>query len=277
MFDAALGRQVEEAAARAAHARVGARRAADRRPLPTARRPAQRARSPASRRSPGSPSATARLLPAGRLHPRRGGQRARGAAGREGARAGLPGRRSPGSRRDPGRDLTVAVNLSSRQFEPRRPAVGGQVDAGADRAGAELPPSRAHRDGDHGPAPRHPAAARADPGPRRGDGPRRLRDRLRLADAPAPAAAELRQDRPVVRAGPGDRPGGRAHRLRRHRPGGQPRPALDRRGRRDGGAARSAARPRLRPGPGLPVRPADAAGPGTRGDRRCARGDECST
>ena len=50
----------------------------------------------------------------------------------------------------------------------------------------------------------------------------------------------------------------RAHRGGRRRPRRQPRPALDRRGCRDDRTAPPAARARLRPGPGLPLRPADA-------------------
>ena len=169
-------------------------------------------------------------------------------------------------------ELNIAVNLSSRQFEAGDlPAViAGHLQRtglSAERLHLELTETavmdlhadlldQLNRIAVNGRARR----------------PRRLRHRLRLAHAPAAPAADVREGRPLVRARPRHQRRGRADRRRRRRPRRQPRPALDRRGRRDGRSAAAPAGARLRPGAGLPVRPAARArGPPGR-DRAARRG-----
>ena len=189
VFDAALGRQVQQRSV----ARSGccSRRSTSpgRRPLPADRRSRHRQR----RRLRGArPDRASRRLdpPAGGLHPGRRGERARRAARRAGARASRCARRA----RWPA-DGTAAPADRRRQplrapVRARRPAGARRRAARAHRAGPELPAPRAHRDRDHGPAPRPARPARPDPRPRRADRPRRLRHRLRLAHPPAPPAAD---------------------------------------------------------------------------------------
>ena len=85
---------------------------------------------------------------------------------------------------------------------------------------------------------------RPDPGDGRPDRPRRLRHRLLLARLPADLPAAVPEDRPLLRQ-PARHPPGRCRRRRGRRPGARPRPAGDRRGRRDRGAARHPAPGRL--------------------------------
>ena len=72
----------------------------------------------------------------------------------------------------PERPLTVAVNLSARQFEPGDLPALVRATLAQNGTGPGVSAPRAHRDGDHRPAPRHPSAARAHQGPRRADRPR---------------------------------------------------------------------------------------------------------
>ena len=195
------------------------------------------------------------------VHPRRRGQRPRRAARHPGSRDGLPRGGNLAGDRTPDSPTTVAVNLSARQVEAGNLPALSSGPSRAGRPGPEVPASRAHRDRAHRSAPGPRRAARAHQGSRRGDRPRRLRDRLRLAHPPAPSPPHVREDRPGLREGPGDRHGRRAHRRCRCGPGRESRPALHRRRRGDTRATRPPAGARLRPGPGLffsrPLSPGD--------------------
>ena len=185
---------------------VGARRPPGRRPLPTDRRPRHRQRRRLRGARPDRPRRRHDAAPGG-IHPGGRGERAGRArsapqvlamACQEAHRWPLSARRPPADRR---RQPVRPPVRTGRPTGARAPLRRGR------RPGAGVPPPRAHRDGDHRPAPRHPPAAGPRPRPGRRDRPRRLRHRLRLAHPPAPAAADLREDRPLVRARPRDRQG----------------------------------------------------------------------
>src|SRR5690606_6951462 len=103
---------------------------------------------------------------------------------------------------------------------------------------------------------------------RREDVPRRLRHRLLLTRAPAAAAGQRTQDRPVLRGPARRRPRGRRDRALHDRPRPLPRPARRRRGSRGRRDLGTPARPALRRRPGLARGGRDAA----RRDHRLAPG-----
>ena len=150
----------------------------------------------------------------------------------------------PGARHRLRRGPAVAANHGRAPHDGRRQPLGSTVRArrpgrhhpaaartNRSRPGAPAP--RAHRDGDHGSASGPPRSAGGDQGTGSADRPRRLRYRLRIAHAPAPASPQLRQDRSVVRRRHRDGGIGRTHRLGRHRPRRETRLAFRRRRRRD--------------------------------------------
>ncbi len=154
--------------------------------------------------------------------------------------------------RDAGMNMSVAVNMAMRNlldlnFPDRVTETLAEVAARADGARA-----RDHREHDHGrPVPRHVGAA-----PPQRDGreavDRRLRYRLLVARVSEAAARRRGEDRQVVRS---RHVGGRQRRRDRpldDRPGPQPRAAGGRRRRGDERHLDGAARPRVRPGAGLP-------------------------
>ena len=260
VFDAALGRQVQQRAA----AQQMLQSALDDRRVVVHYQPLVDLATGTRRRlrgaRPDHASATARscppptfipvaedsglVVPLGAAGPRagvRGGARL-AAAGRSG--------RAADRRRQP---LVAPVRAG-------RPAHGRAEHPERSRASTRAPASRAHRDRDHGSAT-----------PRSSSSSTRIRDlgvQIGLDDFGTGYASltHLRRlpltfvkiDQSFVSGlGPDDEDerivgGGR-------RPRRQPRPALDRRGRRDRGAARAPARARLRPGAGLPLRAAVAA------------------
>ena len=154
--------------------------------------------------------------------------------------------------RDAGMNISVAVNMAMRNlldlnFPDRVAETAREVAARADGARA-----RDHREHDHGrPVPRDVGAA-----PPERDGreavDRRLRHRLLVARVPEAAARGRGEDRQVVRARHVGRRQRRRDRPLDDRPGPQPRAAGRRRGRGDERHLDGAARPRLRPGAGLP-------------------------
>ncbi len=162
------------------------------------------------------------------------------------------------------RRLTLSVNVSPRQLTGSQ--FGAHVAAGrrAERDAARDAGARDHRERpdqrDRGTPGLDPEPARARPAAP----PRRLRDRLLLAQLPEAVPPRRHQDRPRVRRRPRHRR--RRHRDRRgdHRHGSSPRPQGRRRGRRDTGTARAASRARLPARSGLPVLASPA--------RRAARG-----
>ena len=109
-----------------------------------------------------------------------------------------------------------------------------------------------------------PAAGRGHPGradrARREDVPGRLRHRVLLAGAPAAAAGQRAEDRPVVRGPARGRQRGRGDRALHGRPRPLAGPAGRRRGRRGRRDVGAAAGPGLRRGAGLAGRGRDAAG-----------------
>ena len=136
---------------------------------------------------------------------------------------------------------------------PARPRGPGGRDPGRDSDGPDPARARDHRecrdgpvgggDPDAQPPPRHGGPARA----------RRLRDRLLVAVVPAPPAARHHQDRPDLRLR-ARRRGRPVHRRCGHRPGPRAAHQRGRRGHRDRGPVRGAARDGLRRRAGLPVR-----------------------
>ena len=150
---------------------------------------------------------------------------------------------------------------------PARPARRGG-DGGAEGCPARRrPPARAHRERPHG-GPRAPRADAGRPaGPRRVARHRRLRDGLLVARLPAPVSRPHGEDRPELRGRAGPQPGRLRHRRQRDQAGPRPRPRGGGRGDRDPGAGRLPPGPRMRQGPGVPLRRAGAG----RGDRCAAR------
>jgi diguanylate cyclase (GGDEF)-like protein len=155
--------------------------------------------------------------------------------------------------REAGLDVPVAVNVSPRDVHS--PGFAGAVAlpaAGDHRARAAGGPAAGRRDA------QRPHRARRE------DVAGRLRHRLLLAGAPAPAAGQRTEDRPLVRGPAGGGPRGRRDRALHRGPGALAGPDGRRRGRggrRDLGAA---ARPALRCRAGLAGRRRDAARGGHR-------------
>lgn len=136
--------------------------------------------------------------------------------------------------------VPVAVNVSPRDVHtPGFAGLGGRPAGPPRRPGGSAPT------GDNGArAPGGPAACRRHPRrtdrPRREDVPGRLRHRLLLAGAPAPASRQRTEDRPFLRRPAGLRHRGRGDRALHGRPRALARPPRrrgGRRGRRDLGAA----------------------------------------
>ena len=156
---------------------------------------------------------------------------------------GLAGRRPP-----PAQDLREPVRGRTR---PPRP--GDQHPPGHRRLRHPRRPARARGDRDHRPARgrRDPTRAPATPGPR-GRGCHR---RHRPLDPGTPRQLPVRrpEDRQVLHRPDRLREVRRSPRARHHRDGAQPQPRRRRRGRRACRAALVPARPRLRPGAGLPA------------------------
>ena len=164
----------------------GTRRAAGRRPLPAAHRPRQRAASTGFEALARIAERDGTILPPGDFISVAEDNGLVVPLGTQVLEMACEEARRWQPLRSPVAPLDVAVNLSSRQFG-RGDLPSVVRDAASRPVSRRLPASRAHRDGDHRPAPRHPAAARADQGPRRADRPRRLRHRLRLAHPSARA------------------------------------------------------------------------------------------
>ncbi|CAK7280801.1 hypothetical protein SGPA1_11594 [Streptomyces misionensis JCM 4497] len=203
-----------------------------------------------------------------------GASRAReGAAGRvhrdrRVVRADAPPHRvRAGDRPRPGRPLAGAgtagpgrgQRLPARRPHPRLRRLGRRA------AGPARGPGGRAATGDHRARPAGgPAAGRGHPGgadrARREDVPGRLRHRVLLAGAPAPAAGQRAEDRPLLRGPAGRGHRGRGDRALHRRPRPLPGPARRRRGRGGRRDLGTAARPRLRRGPGLAGRGGDAGG-----------------
>ena len=189
---------------------------------------------------------------AGRLRRGGGAHRAGRRPGRPGAGAGLPGSRDAPqeARPRPGRARERLRHPAARP----RPGADGLRRAGAARAARRGAGAGDHRDQPGaGPGRRLPGAAAAPAGRRPGRAGR-LRHRLRHAGPPAPAAGRRGEAGPHAdHAGPG---AGRAAAPL----GGVDLPGARHAGRRRGGGDRPpggrAAPDRLRPRPGLALRPA---------------------
>ncbi len=156
----------------------------------------------------------------------------------------------------PTADVGQPVRPPVRPARPRRP---GRVDPGRDRHRPDDARARDHRERRDGPIRRRRPDPRSTARHGRPARPRRLRDGLLVAVVPEAPAARHDQDRPDVRGRPRQRcrPGDRR---RGHRPGPRPPYQRGRRGHRDRGTVRDAARDGLRRRAGLPVRTATPGG-----------------
>ena len=156
--------------------------------------------------------------------------------------------------------FSVSLNLSARQFLDAD--LAEHVEAALRRSSLPGEVARPRDLGKPGDAAREPDAAEPRPPERAGRAhrDRRLRYRVLLARLASGAADRRPEDRPLLRARP------RTERRRRGDHGDDPRDVaraearLGRRGGRDERPARDPDRPRLPPGAGVPLRPADGAG-----------------
>ena len=175
---------------------------------------------------------------------------------RGGPGLGRPGGRGRGSRRDgqPGAAAAVGRAPAGPDHGPPAPVRGraGPAGAGDHRRGADAGPRHDH------------AAAGAPAAGGRPPGGGRLRHRPLLAGPPAALPDRHAEDRPFVHRGGGGPPGvlaGPGHRAAGPHAGDDP----GGRGGRDGGATGGVGGAGVRPGPGLPVRPAHGGRAGPRG------------
>ncbi len=163
------------------------------------------------------------------------------------------GPRGPAAAEDGGQPVAAAVRAA-------RPAATGRARAARRRHRAAAPRTRTHRepaderrDGDAG-----DAGGAAHDG--RGHRHRRLRHGAFVAGVSEALRRRDAEDRPHLRPRHAGRSGRQRHHQRRHRARPQPGAVGGGRGRREPGAERVPARPRLRRDPGLPAQPADGAG-----------------
>ncbi len=221
--------------------------------LPAGRQPRHRPPLRLRGADPLAPS-RARADPARAVHPARRGDGPDRGTRRLDAAAGVPRLRRV-ARRSARSGQSVAAPVRRRQpgRRGRTGAARRRPAAGAPGAGDHRIRAAAGQRGEH----RH-AVRPARPGhPHRAG---RFRHRLLVAELSA--AVPVRQDQggPLLRAGHGRRRRRPGHRAVDRRPGAEAGHADDRRGHRNGARTGAGPRRRLRRGPGLLFRPADAPG-----------------